>query len=243
MSFTKEEVKWMRDCPRQHTIVIAQPRSGSTLLMRLMGLVGGCDVVGDRDVSFYQKLYELWHHVDRTEHYGRLAQFEADDEFADTFIGESEDQVRSTLQFALQRMMMNPGGGCSPCKFMKIATLGFSEGCLDFSQLISFFREIHDHPASMPLQIVWLTRSHDEIVKSFQTTEGPGQEMANQKPEVVYSLLKEQQRLFKESYELEDICLTYENLIADPKKWLLKLKPTMYPIDWKIDRVMKKKLR
>lgn len=241
MSLTKEEIQWMRDCPVQHTIVFAQPRSGSTLLMRLMGLIGKCDVVGDRDPEFFQKLRELWDRENTVEHYGNLAELEADGVFADTYIAPSKKQARDALRFNLISMLMNPGNGCSPCKFMKTTLVGFGDDSL--TGTVQWIRELYEHDAAVDLQVVWLTRDHDEIVKSFQTKEGPGQDVSLEKPELLKKMLWLQRCLQKEAYELGDITINYSDLIADPKSVMLKLKPAHYPIDWKIQRIMDRKLR
>jgi hypothetical protein len=214
-----------------YTFLFAQPRSGSTLLMRLMKLACLTNVTGDRPIEFYRSVFQLFYSsgVGKKEDFNVM---ENNNIFMDTYIGNTKKMCSYHINQALN-------GGIH-YGFQKTTIIGFNNQLTE--QFVCMLREMYED-SSTPLTIGFLTRDHDDIVKSFQTRDGPGKETAMSNPDVVKGLLENQYQQFRSSYEIGDVLIKYEDLIQDPIKWLLKLQCQHHPSPSKVEEVMNRVIR
>ena len=238
---TREERDWENKGAYGHTVLISQPRCGSTLIMRLMALAGGTPVVGDRDVEFYDLITKLWNHKDPHAKYGAIREMEEKNIFPDTLLCWKEECYLNGHAYKLKQLLFNPEALSGRTKFIKTTMMGFQNDLL--IPFVQMLREVHDQGTPTPLRIVFLTRNHDDIIKSIADAGVMGSTTAKHSPEIVKKVLENQLSQFKEAYKLGDIWLKYEDFILDPQKYLLKLKPADYPMPYRIERVMEKKLK
>jgi hypothetical protein len=141
-------------------------------------------------------------------------------------------------RYYLQKILY---GRQAPHGFWKTTQIGFYNE--DVSEMVNMIRELHEGFTAAPLNIIWLTRDPLEVVKSYQTTRGPGQKDAIANPEIMEKVLIRQHEQFRACFKLGDIKLTYNQLCETPKKVLLKLCPRLYPKDEIIGPIMSHKLR
>lgn len=221
-----------------HTFVVSQPRCGSTLLMRLYALSGYGGVMGDRSLGFYEAIQNLWRVTDHDAIYGSMTDIEKARIFADTYAGFDYIQEMNLRAYFLKNMLF-----CSdkPSKLSKSTILGFGNTFL--TEFVQTLRELFDQSPPSKLQIVFLTRDHDEIIESMATKIGPGQQLAKDEPEVYKKLLDDQLEQMNDAYELGDTWIDYKALVSEPLEILLKMNPPSYPNEKILREVMAKKLR
>lgn len=212
-----------------YIFIFAQPRSGSTLLTRLLSIGSFTNGLSEYTLDFYKAIDVLYRDFNVNSQYGKMRNMENNNIFPDRLKFESEEAHARLIQWHIRGMLGLDKG------YHKTTIIGFSNSFVD--QFAETIREVSDG------KIVWLTRNTNDIVKSFQTRDGPGKSIANEDPELLRGLIEDQARQFKESSKLGDVVLKYEDLIEDPKKHILKMKPNHYPSDRLISEVMSKKLR
>jgi hypothetical protein len=238
MTLSPEEIKYINVMnPLPANTCISMPRSGSTLLMRLMA-AHGSPVTGDVTREFYQSILGVFNHFDTHAIYGSMKQLEANGVFMDSYRGDQQKACDMITRYYLEKLLY---GRQSPHGFWKTTQIGFYNQ--DVAEMVNMIRELHEGFTAAPLNIIWLTRDPLEVVKSFQTTKGPGQKDAIANPEILNGMLTQQHEQFRACFKLGDIKLTYNQLCEDPKKVLLKLRPRLYPKDEIIEPIMKVKLR
>lgn len=237
MASVRSEFEKYENSPRKRStiIVLSQPRCGSTLLMRLVNLACMTHVVGDHDIGFYESLVGVYNSFGSGgPTYKSIPECEREGIFSATYRGIGMKQDRRLSSYYIMCMLTRT---CGP-SFAKTGIIGFNNNLTE--KFVEMLREIE---SSNPIKIVFLTRNHADIVKSFQTREGPGQQVAKDNPDQLLELLDNQLKQFKSCYELGDIMLRYEDLIKDPHKWLLRMQPRHYPRPEIIEEVMSRKIR
>lgn len=223
--------------PKGVTFLFAQPRSGSTLALRLLANACHTRVVGDHDLKFYESVLGVYDSALSGGQYGYPPDLEKADVFPDTYRDKDEETDRRMISHYLRYLIFRGVGNAG---FHKTTILGFANTMVE--PFVTMLREMGE-TSNYPINIAWLMRDHSEIIKSMATREGPGQETAIKKPEVLEHLLDLQYNQFRSSYELGDALIKYEDLVAKPLETVLKLKPCHYPDDNIIFQVMRKKLR
>lgn len=215
------EVQFKR--PYKVTFVFAQPRSGSTLLMRLMNMACASPMSGDRPFEFYRGLLDVASAM-KIGQVGHLFLAEERGEFWDQYQCANQDRLNYLI-----RNVVHIAFGCANymSNSAKTTVLGFGNDLV--SSFANMLREsFGDRESEYDFKIVFLTRNIDDIITSLQTREGPGQQTAQQQPEIVRDLLEKQLAQFREAHELGDAWLTYDKLVNETEASLKKCNP-IYP--------------
>lgn len=211
----------------QYTLVIGQPRSGSTLAIRLVNMVCSQPVTGDRNDAFmigYNML--LNDALNNPYQMGDLHK-----EFLDRYIGGTPAYYY--YQF-IRLLWPHPNGGVT-----KITSLHYSVSQSDWLYNVRKFFESYDFNGE--LNIIFLTRDAAEIAKSLRIK---GKENGIDVDEdKAYQLALYQQDKFKDEFKLGDKRITYEELTEDPIGCLYKFKCKGYPNVSCIEKVLMKTLR
>lgn len=224
--------------PKNMIVVLSQPRCGSTLLMRLMNIACMTHVVGDHDAEFYESLVRVYRSFDTGfPTYKSIIDCEKEGVFCDTYRGMDKAADRRLVTYQIKGILTRTSGSC----FVKTGIVGFGNDITE--EFVSMLRDMEEDGGVNPIKIAFLTRNHDDIIKSFQTREGPGQKAAIENPNGLRDMLEYQLAQFKSCYELGDIFIKYEDLVANPKDVLLKLRPRHYPNDDLIQKIMSNKIR
>lgn len=228
--------------PAKITALISQPRSGSTLVLRLMNLACLTHMVGDKPDTFYRALLDMYMCLG-TGIYGNPVELEKNNVFPDEYRNSSIKREKYLFEMYCG-LMLGDGAHCSG--YFKTTILGWNNQMVE--PFVEMLRDVYHadrspNHRSYDLRIVFLTRNHDDIIKSFQTREGPGKQTAIEKPEVVRGLLEDQLKQFKQAKDLDDYLITYDDLINDPIKQLKKLNPIYTPDERMVKQVMSKILR
>lgn len=227
--------RWKMDArPKKITFVLSQPRCGSTLLMRLMNLSCMSHMTGDRPQKHYRAIIDLYQSVnDGGGQFGHPVVME--DNFCDEYRGTSLDRDRHSLQFMVQ-MMLFQGIGAG---YAKSATIGF--GNQDVLPFVEMLRDTLGNDPSIDLTIVYLTRDHDEIIKSVKRKI---QEKGLTYDESRWrSLLQEQYEQFKEARELGEPLIRYENIVNEHYKTIMKCNPLYEPNLRAAQKILANKIR
>jgi len=75
--------------PSKLTLILAQPRSGSTLLLRLLNMACLTTCAGDRPIGFYEGIVQTWKALQHPGIYGHPIVLEDKGVFPDEWRGES----------------------------------------------------------------------------------------------------------------------------------------------------------
>lgn len=230
--------------PLKITFIFAQPRSGSTLLLRLLNMACLTETIGDRPTAFYEGIITAYQALKDPKfgQFGSILVAEEKGEFWDEFRSSSRMREEYLMRDMVALMLGQHNWKSS---YSKTTSLGFGndlvEPCADM------LRDMYDvegaYANSFDLTIAFLVRDHDEIVTSFQTKEGPGQKAVIDNPSVCHDMLSKQRDQFKAVRDLSDPWITYNKLCEDPMGVLKKLNPLYQPNQRVIDSIMSKKLR
>lgn len=217
------------------TIVIAQPRSGSTLLMRLINNCTPLIMSGDRQPEVYQALLLLHEHRLRGAIYGLPSQLEEGSIFCDHYNGFDEyTQYRATSKIIIDTL--SPLYHKTQYLLVKTGILGFGN-----EYLVPFVKMMRERFENV--KFVYLTRDHSEIVNSMLTTNHP---MASELSEkMLYDFLLRQHEQILEAYQSsygKDSYITYDSLCELPE-WCISLVTDSKIYTSCIAEVMGKKLR
>jgi len=217
---------------RYARICIAQPRSGSTLLMRLMSIAGMSRVSGEYHTSYYEGLIKAHESHMKDKTFGRMEDLDKAGIFSDMNGGESMEQHHRMTCYYLKNLLC-------PGAFTKVTTIGFGNDLTE--GFIAMIRDMQE--SDCKIDICFLTRDHGEILRSLQTTDGPGKEAAIKNPHMVLDMLEKQQASFKEFSELGDRWIKYDDLVSEPRKTLCRIGSYHYPRQEWVDKVMSRKIR
>lgn len=218
------------------TLVLCNPRSGSTLLLRLMNMACMSLMIGDHHPSYYESILTIANEMSKDGIYGHPINLEKQKFFPDTYRGSSIRRDR----YLLERMIPQLLGREHYSSYHKTTILGFGNQLV--VPFVQMMRDLYED-SEYDFRVCFLTRNHDEIIRSFATSESPAQDTAKESPERIKALLEEQGRQFKETYELGDQLIDYQDLISDPMKTLLKFNPIYSPNAGAVERIMKEKIR
>lgn len=218
--------------PRRRVFIFSQPRSGSTLLLRL--LTGACYTrcVGDRAPSYYESLLNIYEEINNNS--GKYCNgYELEKEFPDQYRGyaEREKELENFKWNASGLLFANNYGS----GWAKTTTIGFANSIT--KQFSDMLREIYDGD---DLRIVWLRRDHDDIVKSLMATP---YDMKQGDEAHALKLLEKQRNEQNASYQLGDIVIKYSDLIVNYDSILRRLNPIYTPDKYQVDQIMKNILR
>lgn len=219
--------------PRRRVIIISQPRSGSTLLLRL--LKGACMTrcIGDRAPIYYESLVNIYKDIKENQGlYGYGTMIESGP-FPDQFRGYQERwHELESFKWNLSGLLFGNNFGSG---FTKTTMLGFANNITkDFTDML---RDVYEYD---DLRIVWLRRDHEDIVKSLMKVSmehKEGDDIA------AMNLLEKQRKEHNASYQLGDIVVKYSDLVADPIAILKKLNPMYAPDKKQVERIMNNVMR
>lgn len=219
-------------------ICFAFPRSGSTLLMRLLKEACNVSVMGDFDLTFYKSIMDIRNFYRDDGIYGSC--LEVDNTFPDKYRGKEINQCLRMVDYHLRNIFLPSAGSC----FSKTTILGFGNNLL--SDYVDMIRDMYSYDFNpAPLKIVWLTRDKNDCAESlwkkYSTLISASCEDEFKKINI--NLLEEQHKQFKECFELGDVAISYDDLINNTEETLVKLTPSYYPRKDIITKVIGKVLR
>jgi hypothetical protein len=211
----------------QYNLLIAQPRSGSTLAIRLANLVCGTQVTGDRNDKFmraFNLLIQDW--MENPYQSGELHK-----EFLDRYIGI----IPAYYYYQFVRLLWpHPNGGLT-----KLTSLHWSINDSSWLSNLRKFFESHDFAGE--LNIIFLTRDAENIARSLAIkSKEIGVDVDE---ELAYNLALLQQEKFKLEFRLGDKRITYNELTEDPINCLFKMKCKGYPNVTSVDQVLMNTLK
>ena len=216
------------------TFIFANPRSGSTLLMRLINNACMTKCVGDRSVEFYESIFNLWksRKTDRTKYRPSLF----DGSFNDEYSGyKSEEDLDKQIMRAIRALLfVNPYSSAQ----LKTTVLGFGNKLLDdMAKIIDVFDDEWD------VTRVILKRDPEEIAESFiSCPKGPLSGKKHLRGTVI-QLVEKQNREFAKVSDFNTVEITYKELCEDPIKCLKLCNPLYDPVEKVVEKTMKEKIR
>lgn len=221
-------------------ILIGQPRSGTTLFLRLMHLACLTKMVGERHAHFYSKLLQLEKLFFEDASYGYMVSTECQNLFPDMHLAETKGEAHFRFTRVLSESLLGVNTIFQP-GFCKVTTLGFGN-----DNLIPFVGMLRRYFSHLDLKIIFMTRDHDAIIESFKTTDGPHKDSYQDENNIkeVRRMLKEQKEQMQEAFDFDtDSFISYEKFILDPTKYLKMINPIYIPNERAVQRVMEKKIR
>jgi hypothetical protein len=221
-------------------IVIGQPRSGTTLFLRLMHLACLTKMVGERHADFYNHLLEMESLFFQDASYGYMINTESQGLFPDMHLAETKDSAHYRFSRILSESLFGVNSTFEP-GFCKVTTLGFGKG-----DLVAFVNMIRKYFGHLDLKIIFMSRDHDSIIESMITTEGAHKELYRDENNInlIRAMLVDQKKQMQEAYEFEsDSWVSYEKFITEPTKYLKLINPIYIPNEKAVARVMGKKIR
>jgi len=214
-------------------MILGNPRSGSTLLMRLLNRVCLTPCVGDRPPEFYGGITNVWNHKRGTKPSYREDMWSNKwgDEYTSCYTKEAHDrQMRRAIREALF-------DSCWGGQHMKCMSLGFyNDGLVPF---VGAMRDAFGES----LKIVWLQRPPDEVAESYITSVGSWWYKKPEERHEIILHIEEQNDRIKEAAEFEDSFFTYQDVCKTPIKVLSHCEPRYDPIPSVVQKEMKIKLR
>ncbi len=146
--------------PWKINIIFAQPRSGSTLLLRLLNIACLTYTLGDKPTDFYKSCISLYRNY-KMGQTGDIAKAETEGVFMDCYNGSSEGAARYKFSFGMRYILF----GHTYSSAMKTTSIGFGNDLLpEMLELIDYITQ--QRPEEFDVRICYLTRDHDEIIKS-----------------------------------------------------------------------------
>lgn len=224
--------------PCNLTFVFSTPRSGSTLLMRLINMACLTPMVGDRPPEFYDGIIKTYQGLMKGGQYGQLLVAEDKGEFWDEFRGSSLLRVRYLFKYAAGLLFGVDAHRSGACK---TTILGFGNEMV--KPMCDMLHDLYDNDKDYNLRIVFLTRDTNAIVRSFQKRKGPGQETAIQFPERIIAIIEKQKQQFNDAWEIGDACFTYGDLVNDTARCLRACLPLHDPNLKAMESILKKVIR
>lgn len=225
--------------PHQRTIVIAQPRSGSTLLIRLLEMACLSKTVGDKHPSYFEGILKIYQEIKNNngQYLECLADADRENVFADEYRGyNSRKRELFNFRYTLSSLLFSASFRSG---WMKTTLLGFGNDLM--KPFVEMLKDVYEDDR---LTIVYLTRDHDEIIKSmFTSPEERVRRGAIQGEDKIREFLDAQRGQMRECQELGDVRITYQDLLSDPAKILKRCGAVYQPSPSAIQKVMSKKLR
>lgn len=222
--------------PHKITLVLSQPRCGSTLLMRLMN--GAClsYMVGDHSPAHYEALIVLNDSIHDGKGQHGHPQF-MEEKFMDEYRGTSLSRDEYLFYNLMRGMLFKEYGS----GFCKTTSIGFGNDLVErFVSMLRYYFEEFASYLGVDFTLVFLTRDHDEIVQSMKDKIG---ESITRDESHLREMLAEQLEQFKASYQLGDKWITYQELCEDPIKTLNKVNPLYPPNASAVHKIMANKLK
>jgi hypothetical protein len=220
--------------PWRKTFIFAQPRTGSTLLMRLLS--GACltRCVGDKHPEYYDSVLKIYQNVrdNQGQYLDAASEAEKSGIFPDEYRGyESREREMWNVRGAISQLLFGNTFGSGYAKATCIGLGSNTEG------FVTMLRELYEDDED--LRIVWLFRNQDDIVKSMLAKGA----LKEDGVPLFKQLLTEQRAQFKNLYQLGDVELDYDKFITEPVKTLIKLNPIYSPNPQAVEKIMAKIIR
>lgn len=191
------------------TMIFANPRSGSTLLMRLLNKACLTRCIGDRNKEFFEAVCDLWENKTGKNTSYRPSLY--DGSFPDEFSGyEDEAHLEKEYLNIIKNLLFTfPWSHGS----MKSTVPGFNNTLIPrLAPIIDLFRDSHE------FTLVVLKRPAEEIAESFITTpDGPLFERED-KRQAIIDTVGTQNEEFKKIMDFDTIQMTYEQLCREPEQ-------------------------
>lgn len=232
MAYSEEA--WKR--PHKLTLILAQPRSGSTLLLRLLNLACLTTCIGDRPIEFYEGIVKVWKSLMEPGIYGSLEEMERFGKFPDQWRGQSNARERYLFRYYTSLLFSHAhSSGHS-----KTTQVGWGNKLVE--PFVEMLRETYDDNENYDLRIVFLTRPDSEIAESLDRCnywpDDPSLSHVDWKAKAV-ELASKQRSQFKSVWMPGDVELTYEKLCADPIGSLIKCNPIFKPDVSSVNKIIK----
>lgn len=217
--------------------IIAQPRSGSTLLLRLLNLSCKIHCVGDRPPGVYQAAYHL-HEAMNDGRYKMTYKNEMlrDSEFCDAYCGYySSGSMKLGMRSIIDDMLGRRIDFATTEAFK--TTVMWWNPEVNAEKFIDMLRDLYDD-----IKIVWLIRDSRDIANSFITTEGTGLYGKHDHEDLIIECANRQRDAFDKNREIMDSFVTYSRLCENPKE-ILKEIGAKDISEAELTKVMSKKIR
>lgn len=235
-----QSLQYVNDCehhrPWRKTFVFAQPRTGSTLLMRLLS--GACltRMIGDKKPIVYESALAIYEDVrDNNGHYlDSVSTCEKSGIFPDEYRGyDSQKRETWNASRALSQLIFGQTFGSG---YAKATCIGLGSQSDDIVKRFSdMLRELYDDEED--LKIVWITREPKDIIASLKSKKIDFDE------DVMMDALINQRTAFSKAYQLGDVVLKFEDWIKEPVKTLMRLNPIYSPNPQAVDAIMANVIR
>lgn len=194
-------------------------------------------MIGDRPITFYSGLLDVYKGMMQGQ-VGHLFLAEERGEFWDCYQADNIQRRNYLL-----RTMASTAFGCANymSSSSKSTMIGFGNNLV--APMVDMLRECFaDRETEYELKIVYLTRDHEQILKSLQTREG-SEKPATLFPEKTLELLENQKKQFQDAWKFEDSFITYDQLLENTEKTLMKLNPLYPPNKKAMQSILNKKIR
>jgi hypothetical protein len=195
---------------RKRCLVIAQPRSGSTYMMRLAYFGTGAIVRGDINPNVLKAMIDygyINHDVHAEIHMERSFENE---ELRDNFVCADPIGYEKCVSYHCIESMLFGGG-----TFRKFTMLGWGPVMKDYpSMLIDIvekYEDFHNHK----INIIFLVRDHEEIADSL-IKKLESEDRDHPPRQIIMDYAYEQRRAFNLARRLDDIIIGYDELCKDP---------------------------
>lgn len=235
-----QSLQYLNDCehhrPWRKTFVFAQPRSGSTLLMRLLSGASLTKMIGDKHPDVYTSALTIYENVrDNNGHYlDAVSSCEKTGIFPDEYRGyESRDRETWNTRGAISQLIFGNTFGSG---YAKSTCIGLTQEPSDtVVRFATMLRELFEDKED--LRIVWLIRDTQAIINSLKSRDVKFDEAQ------MFDSLENQKRAFKTGYDLGDVKLNYDDWIKEPIKTILRLNPIYIPNVDAVNKIMNKIIR
>lgn len=222
--------------PNTHaTIILCNPRSGSTLLSRLLN--GACltRCMGDKELSVFEGLLAMTPGLRKGTDFHDFMMGRGEHDMHDGCFSDN-DRMKNLHRIWCHALFndFNPNS-----RILKTALLGWGN-----ELMVPFVKELEEVMGIENYNIVQLKRDPEEIADSFFTTPrsvlyGKEEERNN-----IISFVENQNDQMREVADFDTIQITYDDLINDTINTLMKI-PTIHcePDKEMVDKIIRKKIR
>lgn len=224
--------------PLKRTFIIAMPRSGSTLLARLLELACLSRCVGDKHSDYFLGCLQVYRNIrdNKGQYLDTMATAEREKSFADEYRGyDSRQRELRNFSYVLAQLLF---ANTFRSGYAKSTQLGFTNDHL--GDFVAMLREVF-HESD--LTIVFLTRGIDDCVNSLLARpEWKSLDNEVDKRNTVAAFEWQFQQM-REASQFGDVWMTYEKLLEDPIKQLRRCNPLYAPNETAVSEIMKQVLR
>lgn len=221
--------------PLKKTVILGLPRSGTTLLARLLECACMSKCVGDKQDSYYSGLLDIYHNIrDNKGQYTSYAEAERLNIFADESRAyDSREREMLNFSYVASQLLF---ANTFRSGYMKSTQIGFGNDLL-----VPFVEMVRDVFQDHDLTIVFMKRDIQDAASSLVNHHS--NELTGEAMPTVVALYERQLEQMKEASELGDVHIKYEDFVKDPIPFLRRSNPLYAPNEAAVKRILEKILR